>query len=87
LPSSPFTQQHFALTSKQKDGILVSTKTRLFEPAVSRRRNLYKLVPELKKLGAWRQQQIGQLAMTMLNAKDVYAVVVAMLDQGITCYD
>ena len=87
LPSSPFTQQHFVLTSRQKDGILVSTETRLFEPVVSRRRNLYKLVPELKKLGAWRQQQIGQLAMTMLNAKDVYAVVVAMLDRGITCYD
>ena len=87
LPSSPFTKQRFVLTSKQKDGSLVSTETRLFEPAVSRRRNLYKLVPELKKLGAWRQQQIGQMAMTMLNAKDVYAVVVAMLDRGITCYD
>jgi aminoglycoside 3-N-acetyltransferase len=87
LPASPFTQQLFVLTSKQEDGSMVKTQTRLFEPAVSRRRNLQKLVPELKRLGAWRQRRIGPLVMTLLNAKDVYAAVLAMLDRGIYCYD
>ena len=48
LPFSPFTRERFALVSRNRDGSLVTTETRLFEPAVSRRRNLYKLVPELK---------------------------------------
>ena len=46
LPISPFTQERFVLESKQRDGSMVTTHTRLFEPAVSRRRNLYKLVPD-----------------------------------------
>ena len=87
LPVSPFTQQRFVLASKQADGSAVSTTTRLFEPAVSRRRNLYKLVPELKRLSAWRQHRIGPLTMTMLNAKDVRTAVFEMLDRGIYCYD
>lgn len=87
LPFSPFTQQRFVLTSKLGDGSMVSTETRLFEPAVSRRRNLNKLVPELKRLGAWRQRRIGLLTITILNAKDVLTAVVEMLDRGIYCYD
>jgi len=87
LPVSPFTQQRFVLTSKQGDGSVLHTETRLFEPSVSRRRNLLKLVPELKRLGAWRQRRTGPLTMTLLNAKDVYAAVTDMLDRGIHCYD
>jgi|ERR1700674_1518480 aminoglycoside 3-N-acetyltransferase len=87
LPVSPFTQKRFVLISKQRDGSLVSTETRLFEPAVSRRRNLLKLVPELKRMGAWREQRIGRLVMTLLNAEDVFVAVGAMLDRGIYCYD
>ncbi len=87
LPLSPFTQQFFDLTSKQEDGSMARTQTRLFEPAVSRRRNLQKLLPELKRLGAWRQRRIGALVMTLLYAKDVYGAVVGMLDRGIYCYD
>jgi len=87
LPVSPFTQQRFVLTSKQGDGSVLRTDTRLFEPSVSRRRNLLKLVPELKRLGAWRQRRIGPLTMTLLNAKDVYSAVIDLLDRGIYCYD
>jgi aminoglycoside 3-N-acetyltransferase len=87
LPASPFTQQIFHLTSRGPDGSLLSTDTRLFEPAVSRRRNLEKLVPELKRRGAWRTQRLGRLTLIILNAEDVLAAVAGMADRGIYCYD
>jgi aminoglycoside 3-N-acetyltransferase len=87
LPISPFTQERFVLESKQRDGSMVTTDTRLFEPAVSRRRNLYRLMPELKTAGAWRERRVGQLSMTLLNAKDVYGAAIAMVEKGIYCYD
>ena len=87
LPQSPFTQQVYSLKSMLENGSVVRTETRLFEPAVSRRRNLQKLVPELKRLRAWRQRRVGPLVMTLLDAKDVHAAVVAMLDRGVYCYD
>ena len=87
LPVSPFTQETFHLTSKQRDGSLVATDTRLFEPAVSRRRNLYKLVPELKQRNAWREKRVGHLTATLLGAEDVYNAVVSLASRGIYCYD
>jgi aminoglycoside 3-N-acetyltransferase len=87
LPASPFTQRVFHLTSKRADGVLLQTETRLFEPAISRRRNLYKLVPELKRRGAWRMQRVGGLSVILLDAEDVMAAVSSMADRGIFCYD
>jgi aminoglycoside 3-N-acetyltransferase len=49
FPVSPFTREIYQLSSRQKDGAIVVTQTRLFEPDVSRRRSLYRLAPELKR--------------------------------------
>jgi aminoglycoside 3-N-acetyltransferase len=87
LPVSPFTQETFHLASKQKDGTVVATDTRLYEPAVSRRRNLYKLVPELKQRNAWREKRVGHLTATLVGAEEVYNAVVALAARGIYCYD
>jgi aminoglycoside N3'-acetyltransferase len=87
LPESPFTRQRFLLASRCMDGRLVMTDTRLFEPGVSRRRNLYKLLPELKRRGLLRQQRIGRLTMTLLTTKDVYTSASSLADQAIYCYD
>ena len=87
LPTSPFTKQIFHLKSRTYDGSLLNTETRLFEPAVSKRRNLDKLVPELKRRGTWRTQRLGRLTITILNAEDVLAAVAGMADRGIYCYD
>lgn len=87
LPASPFTQQTYRLASRRQDGSLVETETRLFEPAVSRRRNLRKLVPELKRLGAWRERRIGGLSLILLSAESVYATVAGMAKRGVYCYD
>lgn len=87
LPVSPFTDEVFHLRSKTRDGQILDTNCRLFEPSVSRRRNLYKMVPYLKKSGAWREARVGGLKIVVLAAADVDEVVRSMSKQGIYCYD
>jgi aminoglycoside 3-N-acetyltransferase len=87
LPVSPFTSADFRLSSQLSDGTALDTITRLFEPAISRRRNLTKLVPELKRKGAWREAHLGGLTLVLLRARDVRDAVVALADRGIYCYD
>jgi aminoglycoside N3'-acetyltransferase len=87
LPDSPFTDEVFHLRSKTQDGQILDTNCRLFDPAVSRRRNLYKMVPYLKKSGSWCEAQVGGLKIIVLAAADVDKVVRGMNKQGVYCYD
>jgi aminoglycoside 3-N-acetyltransferase len=87
LPISPFTQELYQLSSRQKDGTIVATETRLFEPAVSRRRNLYGLVPELESRDAWRSKRFGRVTATLLDPRDVLDAVSGLAERGIYCYD
>lgn len=87
LPVAPFTQEVFHLRSKALDGQILDTHCRLFEPAVSRRRNLYKMVPYLKKTAGWRCARVGGLKVTVLAAVDVLGVARSMNKQGLSFYD
>ena len=83
----PFTEEVFHLQSKTRDGQILDTQCRLFEPSVSRRRNLYKLIPYLKKADAWHETRVGGMKIIVLAAADVDAVVRDMSKQGIYCYE
>ena len=87
LPASPFTDEAFLLRSKTAEGEIVETRCRLYAPAMSRRRNLHKLVPYLKKLGAWREGRVGRLHIAVLQATGVEAAMREMNQRGIYCYD
>lgn len=87
LPVSPFTAEVFHLRSKARDGQMLESDCRLFEPAVSRRRNLRKLMPVLKSARAWHATQVGGLKLAVLAAADVDKAVRGMSQQGIYCYD
>lgn len=87
LPVAPFTKEVFHLRSKTREGQILDTNCRLFEPAVSRRRNLHKMVPYLKKSGMWREARVGGLKIIVLAAANVDEVVRSMNKQGINCYD
>lgn len=87
LPVSPFTAEVFRLRSKRRDGQVVETECRLFEPVVSKRRRLGKLVPVLKAAGAWREARVGRLPIVVLGAEDVERAVRQMIKQGIHCYE
>jgi aminoglycoside N3'-acetyltransferase len=87
LPFSPFTREVFHLQSKTRDGQILDTNCRLYEPAVSRRRNLYKMVPYLRNRDAWREARLGGMKVTVLAAVDVLEVVRSMTLHGVQCYD
>jgi aminoglycoside 3-N-acetyltransferase len=87
FPVSPFTNETYRLKSRARDGTLIETETRLFEPSVSKRRNLFKLVPYLKDRGAWREKYLGKMDNVLLNAQDVLDAARAMADKGEFCYD
>lgn len=87
LPASPFTEEVFTLRSKTADGELVETRCRLYAPAMSRRRNLRKLMPYLKKQGAWREGRVGRLRIAVLQAAGVEAAMREMNQRGVYCYD
>jgi aminoglycoside 3-N-acetyltransferase len=87
LPVSPFTDERFALRSRRIDGTEVTTTTRLFKPQVSRRRNLSKLEPELKRRGRWRERRVGGLSLIVLAANDIRDAAFALAQRGIYCYD
>ncbi|HEY1129910.1 MAG TPA: AAC(3) family N-acetyltransferase [Roseateles sp.] len=87
LPASPFTEEVFTLGSKTAQGELLETRTRLYAPALSKRRNLHKLIPYLKRLGAWREGRIGRLRIAVLQAAGVEKAVSDMIQEGVYCYD
>ena len=66
---------------------MLDTHTRLFDPAVSRRRNLHKLVPELKRRQMWKEARVGRLPIVLLDAADVVTVTKVMSEQGQYCYE
>jgi len=86
-PQSPFTQETFRLTTIASDGTARITETRLFDPAVSRRRNLEILLPALTSNGAWKQAHVGRLDVATVRAHDVLDVVAGLASQGIYAYD
>lgn len=87
LPVQPFTQKTFALTTRLADGKTVTTNTRLYEPAISRRRNIFKIVPYLRAAGSWRAARVGIVSIVLLRAEDVLAAARSMLANGQFCYD
>lgn len=87
LPFSPFTEEHFRLQSRDEQGNLFVTETRLFASHLSRKRNLNKLVTALRERGAWNETRIGKLSILLLNAKDVFAATRALAERGVYCYD
>lgn len=87
FPVSPFTAATYRLRSRLQDGLTVETQTRLFEPLVSKRRNLYRLVPELKARNAWHEARLGRLNIVLLAASDVLECVRCMIEKRVFCYD
>jgi aminoglycoside 3-N-acetyltransferase len=87
MPSSPFTKEEFTLQSQDENGAVLVSRTRLFDPGVSRRRNLRRLIPVLKEQGAWSETRLGELDIVFLKTRDVMAACRRLAAQGVFCYD
>lgn len=87
MPFSPFTKQTYVLESRDAEGRVWVTETRLFEPCYARRRNCTKLLRVLRQRAAWREGRVGALKMRLVAARDVLSACEALADKGIYCYD
>jgi aminoglycoside 3-N-acetyltransferase len=87
LPFSPFTRDTFVLHSRDMKGNLLTTETRLFDPRWSRKRNLNKLIPFLKRHRVWNEFKVGRLTLILLSADAVLSTCRELAAHGIYAYD
>jgi aminoglycoside 3-N-acetyltransferase len=87
LPRSPFTTEWFQLTSRDASNALVTTNTRLFDPALARRRRLERLLPPLRSLGAWNEARVGTLRMALVGCDELRRAYQQLCDTQRYCYD
>jgi aminoglycoside 3-N-acetyltransferase len=87
MPKSPFTQETFEIRSKNEQGEWVVTRTRLFDPEMSRKRNLLPLGRELVESGALRQTRVGLAPIMAIDADQVARLCRNRARQGCFFYD
>lgn len=86
LPVRPFTERSYDLKTRDAQGSVHLTRTRLYDPAVSRRRFGDPMVEPLKRGGCWHETRVGRLPLVVLRARDVLETVESMVRAGIFCY-
>ena len=77
MPFAPFTHEVYRLRSRDADGTLVETRTRLFAPAVAAARERFEaaLEPRMRRRGTWHEGRLGPLRAVLLEARDVLAAL------------
>jgi aminoglycoside 3-N-acetyltransferase len=87
MPESPFTIETFRMRFRVAGEIRETAPTRLYEPTLSRRRNLAPLEAELRNTGRWRETQTGTLRLILLEAQQVLDTLEDMARRGVFCYN
>lgn len=87
MPFSPFTSEWFELQCRDAQGELHLVRTRLYAPAVSRRRRLGALKSELIALGKWHETKVAKLPVTCVAAADALQAAENLADRGVFCYE
>jgi aminoglycoside 3-N-acetyltransferase len=86
FPASPLTRETFNVAFRGYGGEMLQVTTRLYDPEMSRRRNLAILEKELRNRGAWRERKLGKISVVVLETGIVSATVREMAEKGIFCY-
>ncbi len=86
MPVSPFTAERFELETRDAEGNVWNTKTRLFEPRLSRRRDMHMLQLALRRNGFWKEGRLGGLNVILLESRQVLETCREMAMQGRFCY-
>jgi aminoglycoside 3-N-acetyltransferase len=86
MPVSPFTRDWFDLETRGHAGVMYMTRTRLYDPSLSARRDVSLLLPELIRNSAWRTERLGLLDIALTKATDVLRACEQMAEQGLFCY-
>jgi aminoglycoside 3-N-acetyltransferase len=87
MPSSPFAPEIHEVAFKGHGGEMLSVKTRFFDPAMSKRRNLKILEQALKQAGVWHEKKVGPLQIVLLRANEIETAARALLMRGTSCYE
>lgn len=86
MPFSPFTKERFTLSVKDDAGETHTCRTRLFEPSLSRRRDLAPLAELLKKRGQLHETRIRQLDIVLFNVVNAWQACQDLSSAGVYCY-
>lgn len=86
MPFSPFTKEWFDLQTRGIDGQLYPTRTRLYAPEFSAKRDVQLMIPALRDAGAWHEAKVGRLNLIVLAARDVVTVGESLSRQGKYAY-
>jgi aminoglycoside 3-N-acetyltransferase len=86
MPFSPFTQNEFELKVRDVNGQVHNVQTRLYEPAVSARRDCEIMIRPLRRRGLWHETKVGRLPLVVLRAREVLQTVEEMAHKDIYCY-
>ena len=86
MSASPFTAEEYTLTSRNVDGTIYTSRMRLFEKELSRRRSLDLMAPQLKSRGFWHETHIGRLKILLFRVAEVLDTCRAMAGKGQFCY-
>ena len=85
LRPSPFTGETFDAPVR-RGGETVTVRTRLFDPALSRRRDIGVMLPELRRLGGLREAKVGLVPLLLVRAASARDAFAAALDKGKSFY-
>ena len=86
MPFSPFTTETFTLSVRDEQGQTWPVVTRLYDPVVSRQRDVRLMIPHLKARGFWREQRVGTLNVILMRCREVRQVATEMASKGLYCY-
>lgn len=86
MPFSPFTSEMFTLSARDEHGETWPVVTRLYDPVVSRARDVRVMVPYLRAGGFWHERRLGMLDVIVLRCREVERVVSEMATSGVFCY-
>ncbi|MBF0108330.1 MAG: AAC(3) family N-acetyltransferase [Magnetococcales bacterium] len=86
LPFDPFTRETWTLESRDAQGNRCFTTTHLFDPDLSRRRDLRLIVPDLIDRGYYRTGALHRLQAILLGCGEVLETLEQLAREGRTCY-
>jgi len=86
MPFSPFTTAWFDLKTRGTDGQIYQTRTRLFDSAISSRRDVRLMIKPLRHAGYWHERKVGSLKLIVLSTAEILETLQSMSKNGKYCY-
>jgi len=86
MPFSPFTPEWFDIPTRGPGGQVFRTRTRLYDPVISSRRDTRLMIEPLKRAGFWHEGTVGRLNLIVLSAAEVLGTLQAMSRDRKYCY-